>query len=272
MRAWVVAIVTVCGFAGCGRDPILEKAEADAAEAQAARGGGRGDASPAPGDGAPGGDGAGANGAGVPGAAQPGDASGGAPVPMGPDGQPLPGSPDEPTPGIPDAPTPGVPGSMPTPVPGASATVTPGAPRPGIPTEPAPGIPSQPPPGGGGGGPMGPTVKVSGEVVYPAWKSGRVRITAFNGDHGTTTGGRPDVIGMADLERPGPFVVPIAEGAGKVYLEASVDEDGDGRPGPLDPQGKANRFPVTVDTSPVDGLTIVLTRREPPPGGRGQDF
>ncbi|MES2644790.1 MAG: hypothetical protein V4850_35210 [Myxococcota bacterium] len=277
MRAWVVAIVTVWGFAACGRDPILEKAEADAAAASAARVARAGDrAGAGAGAGAP-------SGAGIPGAAQPGDPDGGAPgggpggaagapVPMGPDGQPLPGAPGEPAPGVPDEPTPGVPGSPPLAVAGGASAVAPGAPRPGVPTEPAPGIPSQPPPGSGTGGPSGPTVKVSGTVVFAEWKGGRVKITAFDGDHGAAAGGHPDVIGMADLDRPGAFVLAVREGAGKVYIEATVDEDGDGRPGPLDPQGKADRFPLTVATAPVDGLRISLTRRDPPPGGRGEDF
>jgi hypothetical protein len=45
----------------------------------------------------------------------------------------------------------------------------------------------------------------------------------------------------------------------------------DGRPGPQDPQGKADRSPVTVESSPVSGLTVTLTRREPPPGSNTQD-
>lgn len=272
MRSWVVAIVTVWGFAACGRDPILEKAEADAEAADAARvaRGSSGTGSEPGGAGAAGG----TPGLGVPGAAQPGDASGGPRAPVGPDGQTQPGAPGEPPPGIPEEPAPGVPGSPSAPQPGAGAgaAVDPGAPRPGVPTEPAPGIPSQPPPGSGAGGTTGPTVKVSGTVVFAGWKGGRVKITAFDGDHGAAAGGHPKVIGMAELDRPGAFVVPVAQGAGKVYFEASIDEDGDGRPGPLDPQGKADRFPLTVAASAVEGLTITLVRREPPPGGRGEDF
>lgn len=265
MRARGVAIVTICGLLGCGRDPILEKAEADRAAARAARGDGA--QGPQPGvAGMPSG------GTGVPGAAQPGSASGGDPGALGPDGQPLPGMPEEPTPGVPEEPTPGVPGSPPSATPGSVASVEPGSPRPGIPVEPAPGIPSEPPPGQGGGGPQGPTVAVSGEVVYAGWKAGRVKIAAFDGDHAASAGSRPKVIAMTELDRPGPFTVQVAENAGKVYFEASVDEDGDGRPGPLDPQGKADRFPVTVAAKAVTGLEIEVTKRAPPPGGRGADF
>ncbi len=265
MRFGGVAIVTLCGLLACGRDPILEKAEAEAA-AKAARA--EGGAPPGQAGAQPGGraaDGAGGT-PGVPGGP-------GAPAAVvGADGQPLPGSPEEPAPGIPEEPSPGLPGSPPAAVPGSMAAVQPGAPRPGVPKEPAPGIPSEPPPGQGGGGPQGPTVAVSGEVVFAGWTRGAVRITAFDGDHASGAGSRPKVIAVAQLDRPGAFTVNVAENAGKVYFEAAVDEDGDGRPGPLDPQGKADRFPVTVGEDPVGGLEIELTRREPPPGGRGAEF
>jgi hypothetical protein len=113
---------------------------------------------------------------------------------------------------------------------------------------------------------------LSGVVVYPAWTKGAVAVNAFDGDHGARSGTQPKIIGMTKIDRPGAFSVNVAQGAGKVYLEATIDEDGDGRPGPLDPQGQADRFPVTVGTDTITGLTITLTRRDPPPGGKGQDF
>jgi hypothetical protein len=198
--------------------------------------------------------------------------AGGDPGAVGPDGQPLPGRPEAPTPGIPTEPAPGLPGSPQVAVPGTAVSVAPGAPAPGIPTEPAPGIPTQPPPGQAAGGPQGPTVAVSGTIVYAGYKAGKIKITAFDGDHAVGTKTRPKVIAMGELDRPGAFTLQVAEGAGKVYIEASADEDGDGKPGPLDPQGKADRSPVTVGTSSVSGLTITLTKRDPPPGGRGEDF
>lgn len=259
MRAVGVVIVTLCGLLACGKDPILEQAEAEAAAAKEARPAGQAPAGtptpPAPG---------------TPEGGKP--AGEGAPTPMGPDGQPLPGAPDEPTPGVPTEPAPGAPGSPQLAVAGGAPAVKPGAPAPGVPVEPKPGIPSEPPPGGGGGGPKGPTVVLSGVVTYPDWKKGKVKISAFDGDHGTTGGGRPNVVAMAEVDKPGPFTIAVAENAGKIYLEAAIDEDGDGRPGPLDPQGHATRFPVTVAAKPVDGLEILLTRRAPPPGGRGEDF
>lgn len=271
MRLFGVAIVTIWGLAACGRDPILEKAEAEAAARRARATEARGETAPPAG--VPGAPPAGEPGAGVPGAAQPGDPSGGPFGEVGPDGQPLPGIPEEPAPGVPTEPPPGAPGAPPEAVPGSAAPVDPSAPRPGIPMEPAPGIPDQPPPGAGAAGaPLGPTVAVSGEIVYADWRAGSIRITAFDGDHALTTGKRPNVIAFADVDRPGPFLLNVPEKAGKVYIEAALDENGDGRPGPLDPQGQADRFPVTVAEKPVSGVEIRLKRREPPPGGRGQDY
>ena len=150
------------------------------------------------------------------------------------------------------------------------------APPTGDPSVPPPGgsvgDPSVPPPGGAPGVPgapgagNGPSVTLTGVVTYAEWKSGAVQLTAFDGDHAAGAGGHPKVIGFGTIDRPGPFTVSVPAGAGKVYVEASVDEDGDGRPGPQDPQGKADRFPVTVGDEGVDGLEIRLIKREPPPG------
>jgi hypothetical protein len=261
MRPFGVAIVTLCVLAACGRDPILKKAEADAA-ARRARAAESGAGAPPPSGGPPGGPpGADAGaGAGVPGAAQPGDPSGGPAGAVGPDGQPIPGVAEPPAPGDPSIPPPG------------GAVGDPTLPPPGG----AVGVPSQPLPGGApppaGGAPLGPTVAVSGTIEYAAWKAGSIRITAFDGDHAVTSGKRPNVVGFGEIARPGPFTLNVTENAGKVYVEATLDEDGDGRPGPLDPQGKPARFPVTVGTEPITGLAIALKRRDPPPGGRGEDF
>lgn len=186
-------------------------------------------------------------------------------------GEPTPGVPAEPTPAAPGTPQPGMP-ATPQPVPGApQGDVQPGEPTPGIPDPPKPGIPSQPPPGGGGG-PMlmdGPTAKVSGNVIFSAWKAGTVRVDAFDGDH-TRPGTQPKIVATLRLEKPGPFSLDVPLKAGKVYIEAAIDEDGDGKPGPQEPQGTADRYPVTV-SGDVSGLSVTLTKRAPPPGGKNKD-
>ena len=66
----------------------------------------------------------------------------------------------------------------------------------------------------------------------------------------------------------GTFTLKVPAGTGKLYLEAVIDEDGDGRPGPQDPRGTADRYPVTVKTSDVADVLIRLVKHEPP-GGKG---
>lgn len=190
-----------------------------------------------------------------------------------------------PSPGVAGTPTPGVAG---TPPPGVAGT-----PTPGVPSEPTPGDPRVPPPGGalgdprvpppggsigvptgparpgGAGDPMesqGPSVAVAGTVSYAGYKSGKVKITAFDADHSAGAGQRPKVVGMAELEKPGAFSFRAPASVKVLYVEAVVDEDGDGRPGPLDPQGQADRYPLRHDGEDVSGLAITLGKREPPPG------
>lgn len=190
------------------------------------------------------------------------------------------GSPAAPRPGVPAEPAPGEP---PQPAPGeppGTATAPGGKPAPGVPAEPPPGDPNVPPPGGQPGAPgspggqrQGPQVEISGVVEFSGWKRGQVRINAFDGPHADHGTGAPKIIGEVRIDQPGPFTLTVPQGAGAVYLEAAVDEDEDGRPGPLDPQGKATGYPIQVDASPVTGATIVMERRAPPGGTKtGGDF
>ncbi len=247
-------VATLLALAACEEDPILARARADAAAKAegVAPSGPPGEATaPAPAD-------AGSpppGGAGVAGDPPKGDPTqpppGGAPVP-GVAGEPAKGDPSQPSPtgrGVPDEPSPAPPGA-------------PGGGKPGIPGDPG----ARP---GGVARVEGPAVAVAGTVAYAGWRAGQVRIDAFDGDH-TRHGTQPGVVASARLDRPGPFSIDVPQGAGKLYFEAVIDEDGDGKPGPQDPMGTADRYPVTVGTTPITGLTITLKRREPPPGGKKQ--
>jgi hypothetical protein len=229
-RSFLLAIAL--SLAACGRDEILEQAETSGTS-------GRGSVEEPSSVGAvrASGDG-GARGAvpasgvpasGVPASGVPGPAMGGEPGRAAP-----------PSEGLAGAPAPGVPEP----------------PKPGIPTEPAPGQPGQA---------QGPTVPITGTIVYGGYKGGDIKITAFDSDHSIRGGKPPRVVAMAVAKRPGPFTLLAPVGAGKLYVEAAIDEDGDGRPGPLDPQGQADRFPITVKDAPIDGVEIELGKREPPP-------
>jgi hypothetical protein len=117
----------------------------------------------------------------------------------------------------------------------------------------------------------GPTVVVGGVVEYSGWKRGVVRVDAFDGDH-TVHGAHPGVVASARLPKPGPFSLLIPQNSGRIYVEAVVDEDEDGRPGPQDPRGTADRYPVTVGDEEVSGLTVKLVKHEAPGGGGKGDF
>ncbi|MCB9764700.1 MAG: hypothetical protein H6739_33300 [Alphaproteobacteria bacterium] len=148
-----------------------------------------------------------------------------------------------------------------------------GAPAPGVPDEPTPGDPNEPPPGqvqpqDGIRPPEGPTVAVKGEVTLPDYTAGPVRIDVFDGDHSNIGGGpRPGIVTRLEMDKPGPFELQIAEGT-RVWLSAFNDENEDGRPSPIEPFGEYAGNPVDA-SSAVNGVTIVLERRDPP-DQRGQ--
>ena len=183
----------------------------------------------------------------------------------GPGGNLTPGIPDEPAPGDPSSPSPGVPGS-PTPgVPGAPTPGVPGAPTPGVPGQPTPGAPSE-------AVEDGPSALVRGTIRMADYKSGEVRIDVFDGDHRSHAGQRPNLVRSSILSQPGSFEVRVPVSTGRVWLEASNDENQDGRPGPQDPSGRYLRKPLELTADGASGIVIELERHEPPPGGGGAEL
>ena len=248
MIFWLASILA-CGF-GCGRDDILVAADERSPVAGAM-------AAPPP-------------------SAAPTLPAAGAPSPSGAPGagsEPVPGVPVEPLPGLATPGSPGTPGQV---VPGVPGEPTPGVAAPtaaGVPSAPAPGIPVAPKPAPAGAPQpnSGPQVAISGTVQFADYKTGSVRVTVFDADHSKPSSTPPRVLGVAQFASPGAFTVNVPVGSGKVYMEGSVDEDGDGRPSPQEPQGKADRYPVTVGTAPVTDMLIALERRAPPPSGEKKD-
>ncbi|MSP54554.1 MAG: hypothetical protein EXR69_02955 [Myxococcales bacterium] len=186
----------------------------------------------------------------------------------------VPGAPMDVAPGVPGAVEPGVPGAVTPgapgdPVPGVAVQATMGVatdPPKGIPVAPKPAPPGTPQPN------SGPQVTIAGTVGFTTYKQGAIRITAFDGDHSRPSTTPPRVLGMAEIDRPGTFSLGVPQGAGKVYIEGSIDEDMDGRPGPQEPQGKADRYPLTVASAPISGVKVQLNRVAPPPdGGQKKD-
>ena len=106
----------------------------------------------------------------------------------------------------------------------------------------------------------------------PDYTSGEVRIDVFDGDHRSHAGQRPNLVRSTILSQPGSFELQIPVSSGRVWLEASNDENQDGRPGPQDPSGRYTRNPLELSEGGASGLVIVLERHEPPPGGGGAEL
>jgi hypothetical protein len=153
--------------------------------------------------------------------------------------------------------------------PSEPAKVQPASPAPAAPGDPSPGqteapkpVQAQPPPPPGTVG----GTTLAGTVVLPDYRSGTIRVDVFDGDQRAASGGgkRPGVVAMARLEAPGPFSVQVPADVREVWIGAYVDEDGDGRPGPLDPEVWYKGNPVDVSSGSPE-VELVLVRREPPP-------
>lgn len=241
--------ISVIFVLGCGNDPILDAAgelEAEEARRVLDKGGG------APGEDSPG----------TPGAVQPGEEN------------MKPGVPEEPKPGIPDEPDPAPPGAdgAPKPPPGQE----------GVPNEPEPGVPEEPeaaPPGSPGGAAhagkeagqevSGPQVIVRGEVKGEPGV-GKIRIDLFDGDQRNVSGPRPKVVGVHELEGLGAFAISIAESAGRIWLGAYRDVNGNKRPDKGEPFGWYSKNPIYTDDLP--SKVVVTVEAEGKTTGLGLDF
>jgi hypothetical protein len=193
---------------------------------------------------------------------------GGSPTDPSVPGDHSPGVPDEPVPGVPTDPSPDGVG---TPGPGM-----PDAPVPGVPTgpthvegqEPKPGNPAE---GVGKPPTTGPMVTLSGHISFDGYQGGGVRIDVFDGEHvGGRAGKRPSLVNSVTVTRLGPWSLEVPQELGQVWIEASNDENNNGRPDPRDPMGHCSRNPVSTKKS-VGGLKIHLVRREAP-GGEADDL
>jgi hypothetical protein len=229
----------LCGLLGCkGEDPVL-KAAREAAEVPTARGNAGGVEAPAPGG-------------------HPID--GGLAMQPGAAGEQEAGVPNKPLkPGIPQAPRPGDPSS---PSPGK-----PGNPQPGVAGEPAPGVPQE-----DSEEDSGPTVLVQGQVRMLDYRVGGIRLDFFDGDHRSHAGQRPSLVRSVEIQSPGVFEVQLPLATGKVWIEASNDENQDGRPGPRDPSGRYLKNPLLLSAGGATGIVIDLERNDPPPGGGGAEL
>jgi len=151
----------------------------------------------------------------------------------------------------------------------------PAEPEPGDPTSPSTGVPGEPVPGAPDGDAKkdeGPLAVIRGQIRMDDYRIGALRLDIFDGDHRSHVGQRPSLIRSIEILEPGSFEVKVPLSVGKVWLEASNDENQDGRPGPRDPVGRYRSNPLQLSASGNGGILIDLERNEPPPGGSGAEL
>jgi hypothetical protein len=281
-------------FCSCGKDPILEAAEnieaeeaavVDGAPAAGAPMGEEGEPSPGipeepspgipeePPDGASGGLKAGegtpgqSSGKGVP--EEPGEAG----IPAEPEA----GVPEAPVPGAAEEPTQAPAGSTerPKPPPGLEGSGTASAPEPGVPEEPSAAPPGTP--GGadhpgkeGGGVEDGPHITLRGRISGGESLGGRIRIDLFDGDQRNTSGPRPRVVGVHEVNPSGTFDISVPQASGRVWIGAYRDLNQNNRPNEGEPFGWYSKNPVYLEDPPA--LVEITLAVEGKTRGLGLDF
>jgi len=119
--------------------------------------------------------------------------------------------------------------------------------------------------------PAGPTVNLSGNISFDDYTRGTIRIDVFDGEHHGGGGAkRPSLVTSLTVSRLGRWSVDVEESLGQVWIEASNDENENGRPDPKDPMGRCSRNPVSTKKD-ATGLKIHIERREEL-DGRGDDL
>jgi hypothetical protein len=106
----------------------------------------------------------------------------------------------------------------------------------------------------------------------PDYRVGGIRLDFFDGDHRSHAGQRPSLVRSVEIQSPGVFEVQLPLATGKVWIEASNDENQDGRPGPRDPSGRYLKNPLLLSAGGATGIVIDLERNDPPPGGGGAEL
>lgn len=202
--------------------------------------------------------------------------------PMAPGEVPSEGTAEDPSPGVPEAPTPGVPEQPEPAAAGAEDRPEPPPAGDGAVAEPEPGVPDEPepaPPGSPGGAHHkgkegeptedGPHVTLRGSVGGEG-ATGKIRVDLFDGDQRNVSGPRPKVVGVHELASAGSFEVSIPVSAGRVWVGAYADINGNNRPDKGEPFGWYSRNPVHMGdvSKPID-ITLEVEGKS---SGLGLDF
>ena len=84
-----------------------------------------------------------------------------------------------------------------------------------------------------------------------------IRIDIFDGDQQNIGGTRPSVVVSTTIEAGTTFEIALPKEDQMLWVGAYIDEDGDGRPGPIDPSGWFAGNPVSGSTD-RNGISLIL--------------
>lgn len=99
-------------------------------------------------------------------------------------------------------------------------------------------------------------IKISGTIEATNPNNKPIRIDIFDGDQRNIGGKRPSVVVSTTVEAGPQFEIALPKKSQMLWVGAYIDEDGNGRPGPLDPSGWYSGNPISGES---DHSRIILT-------------
>lgn len=102
----------------------------------------------------------------------------------------------------------------------------------------------------------GPTVTVSGEVIFDSYKDGAISIFARTEDRS-----RPPNIAILTIPKPGKYILNIPKDFGNIYIGAINTKKGL-EPEPDDPRDEYVNNPIKIGSFDIDNIDIVIKNRK----------
>ena len=99
-------------------------------------------------------------------------------------------------------------------------------------------------------------ITISGTIKANNPNNKPIRIDIFDGDQRKIGGKRPSVVVSTTVESGPQFEIFLPKKQQMLWVGAYIDEDGNGRPGPLDPSGWYGENPISGES---DHSRVVLT-------------
>ncbi len=108
-------------------------------------------------------------------------------------------------------------------------------------------------------------VTISGTINASNPNNNVIRIDVFDGDQRNIGGKRPSVVVSTTVDGGPEFEIFLPKKDQQLWVGAYIDEDGDGRPGPLDPSGWYEGNPISGSSNQEDiVLTLGIPNDAPP--------